>query len=291
MKASKKIVGATAALVAAVALSAGSTFAWFSSNSTVTASGMLLEVKTPNELSLVINNSKTWGSSLSNAVNFADPTATSLTPCTRYEAAMESAADTPLTASSSGLVYVNNPGDVDFTSGLAEAGKELYYSAAVNATGATYYKDYVLWIACSDAAKEVSNFTIQATAAVKDSSGTTVDSIYKALAIDVYYDADSTVADANAAISDLSLNKNNWTLATSVAYANAGSATTIASSGLTIPKYNSGDEGQLVLILRVYMDGEYGSDTSSAYVNSNSVSTQDIVLSVSFSAEAVEETA
>ena len=44
MKATKKIVGAACALVAAVALSAGSTFAWFSSNGTVDATGMKIEV-------------------------------------------------------------------------------------------------------------------------------------------------------------------------------------------------------------------------------------------------------
>lgn len=48
MKATKKIVGAACALVAAVALSAGSTFAWFSSNGTVNATGMQVNIKTDN---------------------------------------------------------------------------------------------------------------------------------------------------------------------------------------------------------------------------------------------------
>lgn len=48
MKATKKIVGAACALVAAVALSAGSTFAWFASNGTVTASGLQIDVNTSN---------------------------------------------------------------------------------------------------------------------------------------------------------------------------------------------------------------------------------------------------
>lgn len=50
MKATKKIVGATAALVAAVALSAGSTFAWFTANDTVTATGLSVDVTTVNNL-------------------------------------------------------------------------------------------------------------------------------------------------------------------------------------------------------------------------------------------------
>lgn len=57
MKATKKIVGAACALVAAVALSAGSTFAWFSTNSTVSAQGLTLGVDTSTEF-LVIKGNK-----------------------------------------------------------------------------------------------------------------------------------------------------------------------------------------------------------------------------------------
>ena len=48
MKATKKIVGAACALVAAVALSAGSTFAWFSTNGSVDAKGLEVKVSTNN---------------------------------------------------------------------------------------------------------------------------------------------------------------------------------------------------------------------------------------------------
>lgn len=50
MKATKKIVGATAALVAAVALSAGSTFAWFATSDQVTVSSMNVNVAVTNNL-------------------------------------------------------------------------------------------------------------------------------------------------------------------------------------------------------------------------------------------------
>lgn len=56
MKATKKIVGAACALVAAVALSAGSTFAWFASNNSVKASGLKLTVNTSSSY-LIIGNS------------------------------------------------------------------------------------------------------------------------------------------------------------------------------------------------------------------------------------------
>lgn len=50
MKATKKIVGAACALVAAVALSAGSTFAWFSASGKVTATGMKVQAVVPTNL-------------------------------------------------------------------------------------------------------------------------------------------------------------------------------------------------------------------------------------------------
>lgn len=53
MKATKKIVGAACALVAATALAAGSTFAWFTSNGTVDAKGLEIEVNTNNSYLII----------------------------------------------------------------------------------------------------------------------------------------------------------------------------------------------------------------------------------------------
>jgi hypothetical protein len=57
MKATKKIIGATCALVAAVALSAGTTFAWFSSNTDVSVSGLKASVKSDGTYLLISNDS------------------------------------------------------------------------------------------------------------------------------------------------------------------------------------------------------------------------------------------
>lgn len=56
MKATKKIVGAACALVAATALAAGSTFAWFSSNGTVSATGLNVNVSTNNAYLIIAEN-------------------------------------------------------------------------------------------------------------------------------------------------------------------------------------------------------------------------------------------
>lgn len=52
MKATKKIVGAAVALVSAVALSAGTTFAWFAMNDTATATGLQVTATTPKNLAI-----------------------------------------------------------------------------------------------------------------------------------------------------------------------------------------------------------------------------------------------
>ncbi|MGN0807123.1 MAG: hypothetical protein ACI4MN_01570 [Candidatus Coproplasma sp.] len=82
MKATKKIVGAACALVAAVALSAGSTFAWFATNSTVSASDMQISVVTSSTYLLIGNtDSLTDIQAQQNPnISFADTSVKSLTP-------------------------------------------------------------------------------------------------------------------------------------------------------------------------------------------------------------------
>lgn len=67
MKATKKIVGAASALVVAVALSAGSTFAWFSSSGSVKAEGMEITAQASGNLVICTEYSGTY----TNAVNLA----------------------------------------------------------------------------------------------------------------------------------------------------------------------------------------------------------------------------
>jgi len=74
MKATKKIVGAACALVAAVALSAGTTFAWFAANGTVTADGLTVSANTDVKY-LVIDTSATKPTTEQTSVKFATQTA------------------------------------------------------------------------------------------------------------------------------------------------------------------------------------------------------------------------
>ena len=65
MKATKKIVGAACALVAAVALSAGTTFAWFAANTTVTANNLTVSANTDNAYLIISQGTTLTGSSTS----------------------------------------------------------------------------------------------------------------------------------------------------------------------------------------------------------------------------------
>lgn len=96
MKATKKIVGAACALVAAVALSAGSTFAWFSSNGEVTATGLEVDVNTSNAY-LIISDSTDFSGKLK-TISLAPTTVTKLLP-SAYEttATLDPADDTCIT--------------------------------------------------------------------------------------------------------------------------------------------------------------------------------------------------
>lgn len=80
MKATKKIVGAACALVAAVALSAGSTFAWFSASGKVTASGMKVQAVVPTNLYIAIGPQTSADNITETAIDFEDATASALNP-------------------------------------------------------------------------------------------------------------------------------------------------------------------------------------------------------------------
>ena len=86
MKASKKIVGATAALVAAVALSAGSTFAWFATSGTAKIDGLTVNVKSPTNLYIAASYTNNIDQITATEVKFTTTSAT-LSPVTPADSA------------------------------------------------------------------------------------------------------------------------------------------------------------------------------------------------------------
>lgn len=128
MKATKKIVGAACALVAAVALSAGSTFAWFSQSGKVTATGMFVKAKTTEALVIANENDKEldkWGITAKST----DTKTTTLTPTSTVDAKK--------------FYNVNEEylTKVDYQSGYAS--EEAIFEESENATAETGDKYYV----------------------------------------------------------------------------------------------------------------------------------------------------
>ncbi len=104
MKATKKIVGAACALVAAVALSAGSTFAWFSSNEKVEVTGMRLQAVVPDALFIKEGVVTNVASITETSLDFADTAETKLNPATIAESATEGTFEVK-----SAATYTTNP--------------------------------------------------------------------------------------------------------------------------------------------------------------------------------------
>lgn len=80
MKATKKIVGAACALVAAVALSAGSTFAWFASNSSVSATNMKVQAEVPTNIYIEKGYKELATAVTQTTISFAEKATANLAP-------------------------------------------------------------------------------------------------------------------------------------------------------------------------------------------------------------------
>lgn len=175
MKATKKIVGAACALVAAVALSAGSTFAWFSQSGTVTATGM--NVKATTSKNLVISNAATgtWGSTAEST----NTTVFEMTPAS--------------TVNGKDFFYVSNPEKVDYDSGVAGEGAEFAEAtpSVVSSTTATtdthYVMQYSYWVKADAAENTEYNALFVNKIEVKAGTDAASEEISKALRVSVTY--------------------------------------------------------------------------------------------------------
>lgn len=264
MKATKKIVGAACALVAAVALCAGSTFAWFSANNTVSATGMSVGATAPS--SLVINTDSAKLNEGKTTVAFTG--ANKLSPCTHYD----STAHSSVTSTTANLVCVNNPQDVDPATGLAMTGKTLTYKDAANVSGGTtYYTDFTVYIASASGA-DINTGKLKAT--VAGATGAPTGEIYNAVAVDYYVKLNASASKddfvaGTVHMGDTTKEKDIYTLSTTN----------------VIPAYDATSNNKyLCVVLRVYFDGAYmetGTADKTALRNTT-VNTTDYGLTVNF---------
>jgi hypothetical protein len=248
MKLSKKLFAAAATLGLAVAATVGSTYAWFSMNTTVTATGM--QVKATTASSLVIEDDQAdVGTSKETTVTFT-AYANALTPTTHDWT----------TGATNGLKYVTNLNDVDVASGFGHGGAELTYGDAVNTESAFYFKDYVVYIASTGTGLTDQDLTVKLNP--DDADVFTNKEMLKAVSVDFY------VGDVSSASYKGTINfRDNQTV-------------TLVANG-AIPLQTA---GSIMITMRVYVDGalETADTTGIALVTNQKITTDGLGFSAEF---------
>lgn len=240
-------------LVASIALGS-STYAWFASNNKVTATNMQVTATTSE--SLVITNdglpSATTGTI---TVASSDTTATALIPTTH---------DSTWATYATGLKYNTNPNIVSASTGLAEAGEgELTFAGAENTGGgATYYKDYIVYIAASGGEMTHQDIT------VKIDTPTVLATLPGATSVDFY--SKNVTATGALTPADETF-KGTLNLAGLDPTTNNGTATKteLKISDVTIPK--AGSSSAIAVMMRVYVDGALKKNDNTTFVKNISV--------------------
>ncbi len=252
MKNTRKILPALAMLILSAVMMSTASFAWFSTNNTVAATGMQVNATAAGALAISQNVNVDGTSASTNfesgvqalsAMTWIDPDDTG-----------EKAA---------GWYYVTNPGNVDGNTGLAATGKTLDYAAAPT-TG--YYKDYVVYIAATGQA--MSGKTLKATV----DFGTTANG-QQAVTVAFLVKTQTGTAVSTIALSDVTNSKE-------VAAADSTKEIELAT-GLAIPLNTSNES--IPVIMRVYVDGAAAAG-GQAYVNSNDGNVANTTVKVTFTA-------
>lgn len=254
-------------LVAGIALGS-STYAWFASNRAVTATDMKVTATTTGSL-VISQGALPTATTTTISVSAGDTSATKLIPATHDLN----------TATTTGLVYNTNSGNVSANTGLVETGKDaLAFAEAVNGgTDKTYYKDYVVYIAANGDKIEGQDITakINVTAITDKLPGATSIDFYVEKKTDVTTPAiNSTTYGGTLNVAGLDAGTNDATTAKTEAK---------ICTNVEIPK--AGDNAAIAVLMRVYIDGALKNSATTTFVKNISVAEiQDTTLGVEFSA-------
>lgn len=260
-------------LFSLIILLTATSVAWFAMNRKVDSNGMQINVEvTPNLIiakSLEdIRNVAPATASAAFSIDYTGTARTYMAPATaavnennEWVTAIAEAGDNV-----TGLKYVKNTNDIDFSSGIAKNDKELQFKPVLVDSNSKYYIDYDIYIA--SLGKELD---AQALIAI----------IYCNLSVD--YNT-SHMAATIAFYQDFA---SATTLKGSIAVANvANQSTGSVSFALTdnkIPVNTDKNKSPIHIIARCYFDGALmNGDT--AYINSATVDTSDINLKIIFTA-------
>lgn len=265
MKGSRSLVMSLISVLLSLVTLMAASFAWLSSNKEVGSNGMEMQVDTTANLVISATEAGISDSTLSFVDFSSTPNDNKYKPTTHSDGWANT---------TTGLHHVTNTGDVNYTSGLPTS---YSYADSVNATGAKYYEDYVVFIA--SAGKGLSDATLIAeiTSATKNSTAVTGTSTLMATSIDLY------VGDVNASNFKGTLN---------VATKSTHSVSLFGMTGGTPNNPATGDiplnkTGFIKVTMRVYFDGALlieGSDPQTTYINSATLDTSKVSINVKFTA-------
>ena len=251
----KKLIPALCMLLVAATLLGTSTYAWFSMNTQVQATGMTVNAKAP--ASLVITNTSNVAASSSPSVALSTA-GSDLTPASHGDHATYS----------SGLYYNTTPTSIDGVTGLGT----VTPATAINntPTGSNYYVDYVVYISSPGEALEDKELTVAI------STTETIATTVNAVSVDFYVVETGGTAAVNATNYKGTLN-----LAGKDAAVNDGST---AKTSLVLGTYDFAKNtvDAVTVLMRVYFDGALLEDASTAYVNSTAYTTANIKFDAAF---------
>lgn len=241
-------------VVAAVALSS-STYAWFASNTKVTATGMKVNAKTA--AGLVIDNVDP----INGATATHGITTTAATTATNFDLYPVTHKFSESIETTSGLLYNSDAGNINGTTGIVDEGT-LALAAAVNDNTRSYYVDYTVYISAEGEKLDSQDLSVSFDPA---SIAAATSNVGKATSIDFYLNGTTNY-------------KGTLNMAGLDANTNDGSSEVTSVqllSNETIPAYNATtDPNFLTVTMRVYIDGDLrkNGDSTKCYINNAEIS-------------------
>lgn len=257
MKASRKLIPAILMLVIATVLMSTASYAWFSTNTTVSATGM--NVKAQAASSLVIGNATAnLISEAKSSVTTTDSSQKTLVPVTSNATGATGYATTKSVSDVTGLQYTTTP--VEASTGLPATGTvALTDVEGATAAAGVYFVDYTYYIAAAGN-QDLSNQDLKATIAFSDSSV-----IYNALSVDFYVMDGNAASPAQKWAARANLKNNKTGTGTAVTLLSDATIKAAATDAAISTKY-------ITVIARVYIDGALNDTENTTYVrNTNAV--------------------
>lgn len=231
--------------------------AWFSMNREVNSNGLQINVEVSPNLIIAkteedIRNVSQANGTSAFAINYSDPLVArqNMAPATLDWSV----------GTETGLKYVKNTYDVDFVTGNVKGGKELQFIRVPADSDSKYYIDYDIYIASLGKELEASSLTAKISCTSEALS-------HQAATIVFYQD---------------SVSEGNMKGKIAVANQESGIVYFYLDNG-KIPLNTDENKEPIHIIARCYFDGAL-MNGNAAYINSETVSTADVILNITFTA-------